>query len=87
MSPIVASIIAAVVFGAIVTVISVRQTLKNPEKFQKESDEAYKKLNKIKTNITGNSLTWEEARKQAEAEIAAEEAKKAAKKAAKKNKK
>ena len=39
MSPIVASIIAAVVFGAIVTAISVRQALKNPEKFQKESDE------------------------------------------------
>lgn len=66
---IIMSIIGALIIGTIMVIISVRKALKNPEEFQKQSDVAYEKLNNIKTSVTGNSLSWEEAKKQAAAQI------------------
>lgn len=87
---IIISIIGALIIGTIMVIISVRKALKNPEEFQKQSDVAYEKLNNIKASVTGNSLSWEEAKKQAAAQIELEnqiKAQKRAEKLAKKQKK
>lgn len=76
-------ILISIIFGIIVTIISVRKALKNPEQYQKMSDEAYTKINDIKKTMTNNTISWEDAKKQAAAELALEEQIKAEKKAAK----
>lgn len=82
MSPIVTSIIITVVMVTILTIINVYSALKHPEKYQKMSDEANKKIDEIKTSVV-NNVSWEEAKKQAAIEIELEEQRKAEKKAAK----
>lgn len=82
MSPMVASIIVTVVMVIILTIINVYSALKHPEKYQKMSDEANKKIDEIKTSVT-NNVSWEDAKRQAAIEIEIEEKIKAEKKAAK----
>ena len=77
----------SVVFGIVVTIINVRKALKNPEAYQKMTDETYAKIDAVKKDFTKNTISWEDAKKQAAAELAIEKAKKEAKKAAKAAKK
>lgn len=76
-------IIISLIFGIIMTIINVRKALKNPEEYQKMTDETYEKMDVIKKDFTKNTISWEDAKKQAAAEIAMEEQKKQEKKAAK----
>lgn len=76
-------ILISIIFGVIVTIISIRKALKNPEQYQKMSDEAYAKINDMKKTMTNNTISWEDAKKQAAAELALEEQIKSEKKAAK----
>lgn len=80
------SIIFTVVLALVLSTITVIRVLKNPEKFEKESEGAYQKLNEMKTSFMGSSLSWEEAKKQAAAELELEKQMKEQKRAEKKKK-
>ena len=80
------SIIGTIIIAIILTGIMVYKALKNPEKFQKESEATYKQINNMKSSVFGNTLSWEEAKKQAAEQLELERQKKEEKKAAKRKK-
>lgn len=86
-NPIVVAILFSVIVGIIMVIVNVVSALKHPEKYQKMTDDAYKKINNAKESVKSNTISWEDAKKQAAAELEMEKQMKAAKKEAKKNRK
>lgn len=83
---IIGAISISVLFGMIMVIINVRKALKNPEQYQKMTDDVYKQLGQAKDNMK-KSISWEDAKKQAQAEIAYKDELKRKKKEEKKQKK
>lgn len=86
-NPIVVAILFSVIVGIIMVIVNVVSALKHPEKYQKMTDDTYKKINNAKESVRSNTISWEDAKKQAAAELEMEKQMKAARKEAKKNRK
>lgn len=81
---IITSLIFMFIVAIVVSIITVIRVKKNPEAFEKQSNAINEQLSSMKESMTGNRITWEEAKRQAAAELAAEAKIKEEKKASKK---
>ena len=81
---IITSLIFILIVAVIVSVITMIKVKKNPEAFEKQSKEVNKQLSSMRQTMLGNKISWEEAKKQAAAELEAKAKIKEEKKAAKK---
>lgn len=82
---IISSLIIILLVGVVISIMTIIEVRKNPEKFKKQSDEMNEQISNMKTSFLGN-ISWEDAKRQAAEQLELEAKLKADKKAAKKNK-